>query len=203
MITSFKKLGLVAAMLLISPIAIAAGGGGSGGGGGASGGGSGNGGGSGYQNGDDQQDETAVPTCKKGFVYSKKKNACVKMGAELIPDQDLYQQGRALALNGDYENAIDLLSAVQKTDDAMVYTMLGFTTRKLGRWDEGMAIYKKALAIEPSNPNTHEYIGEAYIAVGRFDLATLQLSEVEKGCGNRDCYQYQKLSEALATGVIQ
>lgn len=201
MITSLKKLALVAALILIPHYAIAAGGGGGGGSGGGSSGG--NGSSNSYQDEDSEEEETNVPTCKKGFVYSQKKNACVKMGSEFIPDQDLYQQGRALALNGDYENAFDLLSAIKRTDDAMVYTMLGFTTRKLGRWDEGMAIYKKALAIDPSNPNTHEYIGEAYIAVGRFDLASLQLSEVEKGCGNRNCYQYKKLSVALASGVIQ
>ena len=144
-----------------------------------------------------------VTTCKKGYVYSQNKKACVKKSSEVIPDDQLYQQGRALALAGDYPAALDLLSSVKRTDDAMVYTMLGFTTRKLGRWDEGMAIYRKALAIDPTNPNTHEYIGEAYISVGRIDLAQLQLSEVERGCGNRDCFQYVKLSQAIATGIVQ
>lgn len=198
MAASFRTLGLVLAIVLFAPIAFAAGGG-------SGGGGNGNNGGSGSSTQDqsDEEDQSNVPTCKKGFVYSAKKKSCVKMGSEMIPDGDLYRQGRLLALTGDYENALVLLSSIQRTDDAMVYTMLGYTTRKLGRWDEGMAIYKKALSIDPSNPNTHEYIGEAYIAVGRLDLASLQLSEVEKGCGNRDCYQYKKLSEALATGVIQ
>jgi tetratricopeptide (TPR) repeat protein len=189
--------------LLLSPVAFAAGGGG--GGGGSSGGNSNGGGNGGSSQYEDQNDDSqaAVPKCKKGFVYSKKSNSCVKMGSELIPDEDLYRQGRTLALAGQYEDALPLLAAVKKTDDAMVYTMLGFTTRKLGRWDEGMAIYQKALGIDPSNPNTHEYIGEAYLFVGRVDLARLQLEEVEKGCGNRDCSQYVKLAQAIETGIIQ
>jgi hypothetical protein len=32
-----------------------------------------------------------------------------------------------------------------------------------------MAIYQKALAIDPNNANTHEYNGEGYVSVGRFD----------------------------------
>jgi hypothetical protein len=189
---------LIASILALSSAAYAASGGNGGGnGGGSSGGGSGAGSGSGGSGG------SQVTTCKKGYVYSQTKKACVKKGVELIPDEQLYQQGRALALAGDYEAALELLSSVKRTDDAMVYTMLGFTTRKLGRWDEGMAIYRKALAIDPINPNTHEYIGEAYVTVGRIDLAQLQLAEVEKGCGNRDCYQYVKLSDAIRTGVVQ
>lgn len=192
MYSSAIRVGLIASMLALSSVAYAAGGGGGSGGGGGGGGG-GSGGGNGGQ----------VTTCKKGYVYSQKKKACVKTGAELIPDEQLYQQGRALALAGNYEAALELLSSVKRTDDAMVYTMLGFTNRKLGRWDEGMAIYRKALAIDPTNPNTHEYIGEAYITVGRVDLAQLQLSEVEKGCGSRNCDQYAKLAEAIRTGTVQ
>lgn len=188
-------------IMLLTPFAFAAGDGGSGNSNGGSTSGSSNG--SNYQNNSDQNEDAKVPTCKKGYVYSNSKKACVKMGSEIVPDNDLYKQGHALALKGEYGNALDILSAIKKTDDPMVYTMLGFTTRKLGRWDEGMAIYKKALALDPTNPNTHEYIGEAYIAVGRYDLAQLQLKEVEIGCGNRDCYQYQKLSEAIESGIIQ
>lgn len=159
------------------------------------------------QNNSDQnvinQDEADTPTCKKGYVYSKKKKECVKMGSELIPDKDLYTQGRALALKGKYADALHLLSAIHRTDDSMVYTMIGFSKRKLGKFDEGMAMYKKALVIDPNNPNTHEYMGEAYISIGRIDLAELELGEVEKGCGNQNCEQFADLSKAIQAAKVE
>jgi tetratricopeptide (TPR) repeat protein len=127
----------------------------------------------------------------------------VRAGAGIVPDNELYTQGRALALAGYYEEALPILEAIQRTDDAMVFTMLGYTTRRLGHWDEGMAIYQKALAIDPNNVNTHEYIGEGYVSVGRFDLARVELGKVAASCGGTDCVQYEALATAIETGNIQ
>jgi hypothetical protein len=66
------------------------------------------------------------------------------------------QQGHALALAGYCSHALPILEAVARGDDAMVLTMRGFATRKLGRLDDGMALYAKALAIDPNNVTTHE-----------------------------------------------
>jgi hypothetical protein len=192
------------------------GGGSSGGGGGGSSGGSGGGssggtgggssGGTGGGSSASGSHGSADPlgiVCRKGYVFNQHTSSCVRAGAGIVPDDELYTQGRALALAGFYEEALPILEAIQRSDDAMVFTMLGYTTRRLGHWDEGMAIYQKALSIDPNNVNTHEYIGEGYVSVGRFDLARVELGKVAASCGGTDCVQYEALAKAIETGNIQ
>jgi tetratricopeptide (TPR) repeat protein len=138
-----------------------------------------------------------TPSCKPGYVYDSNKKTCVKATSGLFHDNQLYQQGRALALSGRYEEALGALAAVQNQHDSMVLTMIGYAKRKLGRFDEGMAYYQQALAIDPDNADTREYLGEAYVETGRMDLAKAELANVEALCGT-ECEQYQDLAEAIA-----
>ena len=77
-------------------------------------------------------------------------------------------------------DALDVLVAIRDKNDAMVLTMIGYSTRKLGNTDEGIAIYHQALAIDPNNVNTHEYLGEGYLAAGRVDLAEAELDTLAR-----------------------
>jgi tetratricopeptide (TPR) repeat protein len=138
-----------------------------------------------------------VVKCDAGFTYDENRKACVRTTA--LNDQQLYYQGRMLALAGHYESAIDTLGAVTNKD-ANVLTMVGYATRKLGKLDEGIAIYHQALVIDPNNLGTHEYLGEGYLAAGRVDLAEAQLSTLESLCG-KTCYQYRALSDAIYAGT--
>ena len=78
--------------------------------------------------------------CKKGYVYSQKSHTCVQANSGLIDDKDLYEQGRALAKAGYYEQALAALHAVKKQDDSMVLTMIGYSNRKMGNVAEGMSL---------------------------------------------------------------
>ena len=138
-----------------------------------------------------------TPSCKPGYVYDSSKKTCVKATSGLFDDEQLYQQGRALALGGRYEEALGALAAVRNQNNSMVLTMIGYAKRKLGSFDEGMAYYQRALAIDPKNVNTREYLGEAYVETGRMDLAKAELANVEALCGT-ECEQYQDLAEAIA-----
>ena len=120
---------------------------------------------------------------------------CVKN--QSLNDQQLYQQGRALALAGDYQNALDSLNAIGNKNDAMVLTMIGYSTRKMGNYDQGLAYYAQALAIDPNNINTHEYLGEAYAEKGQLDLAKGELVKVA-AVGGTTTEQYQDLAKAIA-----
>ena len=144
----------------------------------------------------DPVQKLCVP-CKRGTVYDADKKACVAQDASLLDDRQLYEQGRSLALAGYYTEALDLLGAIGDKHDAMVLTMIGYATRKLGNLDGGIAIYHQALAIDPENVNTHEYLGEGYVAAGRIDLAELELDKLKALCGE-DCEQYQDLAKAIA-----
>jgi tetratricopeptide (TPR) repeat protein len=154
----------------------------------AAGGGGGGGGGAGTQ---------APVTCNAGYVYDQAKGVCVRASSWLIDDHDLIAQGRALALWGHYEKALETLGYVKNQKDPMVLTYVGYSNRKLGRVDEGIAYYKQALAIDPYSLNTREYLGEGYVQAGRKDLALAELSNLEKLCGS-DCDQYERLEMVIA-----
>ena len=137
---------------------------------------------------------SAPVECRKGMTYDEAKKICVPSHA--LNDQQLYQQGHDLALAGRYDGALDALLAIRDKNDAMVLTMIGYSKRKLGALDEGIAIYHQALAIDPKNINTHEYLGEGYIDAGRVDLAELELTTLQGLCGT-GCEQYQDLQKAI------
>ena len=162
----FGRVGVVALTLAISSATALASGGGGGGGGGAS----------------------STPPCKHA------KGHC--QNGSSLEDKYRYEQGRALALAGHYNEALTALNAV-KSPDSMTFTMIGYATRKLGNYDGGLAFYRKALALDPSNVNTHEYLGEAYAEKGKLDLAKAELVKVAAVCGTT-CEQYQDLSKAIA-----
>jgi tetratricopeptide (TPR) repeat protein len=164
----FARMGLVALSLALGSATAF----------GSSGGGGGGGGGGG---------SSSTPSCKHGTKNCK--------GASL-DDKYMYQQGREFALAGRYEEALTALNAV-KAPDSMTLTMIGYATRKLGNYDQGLAYYEKALALDPNNVNTHEYLGEAYAEKGKLDLAKAELIKVSAVCGTT-CEQYQDLSKAIA-----
>lgn len=191
--------GAVALAGIASP-AFAVGSGGNGGGGGGGGGsGGGSSGGSGGQDGSgggSSRTDTPI-TCNAGWVLSSNKQYCVRAQSHL--DQGLlYRQGEQAAIAGDYGQALALLKAADQADP-MVLTMIGYSKRKLGAVDEGIGYYHRALAIDPGNLNTREYLGEGYVAMGRLDLAQRQLDMIG-AIGGEDCDQYLQLASAMAGG---
>jgi tetratricopeptide (TPR) repeat protein len=144
----------------------------------------------------DQASKACAP-CPDGTVFDADKKACTAKDASLLDDKTLYRVGRDLALAGYYDDALSTLGAIADKHDAMVLTMIGYATRKVGRTEEGIAIYHQALAIDPDNVNTHEYLGEGYLAAGRVDLAELELDTLERLCGTT-CDQYRSLQKAIA-----
>jgi len=136
---------------------------------------------------------SSVVTCDKGFTYDVDKKSCVKTTA--LNDEQLYYQGRMLALAAHYDSAIDTLNAItNKTSNAL--TMIGYATRRNGDLEDGIAIYHQALALDPTNLSTHEYLGEGYLAAGRVDLAEFELDQLQTLCGTT-CVQFQTLNNAL------
>ena len=142
-------------------------------------------------------DASSTPTCPKGEIYNSHTGKCEK-GSSGLDDKELYTQGRDLALAGRYDEALTALKAVTNDKDAMVLTMLGYTARKMGNYEDGLAYYQKALAIEPNNVNTHEYLGEAYAEKGKLDLAKAELEKISAVCGGTTCEAYKALADAIA-----
>lgn len=133
--------------------------------------------------------------CPKGYVWSQPKNQCVQAQSRLVPDEEMIQQGRSLARAGLYEKAIAVLDAVEEKD-ALAFTYLGYSHRKMGDVDRGIEYYHTALAIDPDNLDTHEYLGEGYVAAGRTELARQELTTLASLCGT-GCEQYLDLAAAI------
>ena len=135
--------------------------------------------------------------CNAGWQWNASKGVCEKKTSWLDGDRQLYEQGRALALAGEYGKALALFDGIGNKQDADVLTMIGYSKRKSGAVEEGIAIYHKALAIDPDNVNTREYLGEGYVAMGRLDLAQAELDRIGTLCGE-SCEQYIDLAAAMA-----
>ena len=97
-----------------------------------------------------------------------------------------------------YEKAVNHIKWAKKYEkkpnkpDTLNY--LGFTTRKLGDFENGEKYYLQGLAIDPKHIGINEYLGELYVATGRHNLAIERL-EVLKGCG---CEEYDELKAIIA-----
>ena len=82
-----------------------------------------------------------------------------------------------------------LKSNSEKPNKADTLNYLGFTTRKLGDYENGEKYYLQGLAIEPNHIGINEYLGELYVQTNRIDKANERL-EVLKNC---NCKEYQEL----------
>ncbi len=121
---------------------------------------------------------------------------CVKRTAGLLSDDELYEQGRLLAKEGEYEWALDVFSTIKNQDDPRVLNYIGYSNRKAGRLETGFSYYRKALDINPDFVLAREYYGEGLVAAGRVDLARVQLDEIAKRCGTH-CEEFVDLSKVI------
>ena len=97
--------------------------------------------------------------------------------------------------NKSYEKALKLLIKTNKkkpnNPDTLNY--LGFTTRKLGDYENGERFYLEGLAIEPNHIGINEYLGELYVVTSRISLAKERLKILE----NCNCKEYDQLREII------
>tara|TARA_X000001036_G_scaffold208705_1_gene196250 strand:+ start:64 stop:558 length:495 start_codon:yes stop_codon:yes gene_type:complete len=94
-----------------------------------------------------------------------------------------------------YNKALKLLlkSNKKKPNQADTLNYLGFTTRKLGDFENGEKYYLLGLEIEPNHEGINEYLGELYVATNRLDLAKERLKVLEK-C---NCEEYDELKQVI------
>ena len=83
-------------------------------------------------------------------------------------------------------------SSDSKNPDILNY--LGYTSRKIGNFDQAEKFYLKGLSIKPDHNGINEYLGELYVATNRHNLAVERL-EVLSSC---NCQEYQELKDIIA-----
>jgi tetratricopeptide (TPR) repeat protein len=143
--------------------------------------------------------KTDLTTCAPGEVWDKKKKKCLERHSGVLPDSDLTEYAYSLAKADRYQEAIDVLDMLGNPNTPRALNYRGYATRKLGRTDEGIGYYLKSVALDPNYSQVREYLGEAYVIQGKYDLAKDQLATIEKLCGSKDCEYYEDLADALKT----
>ncbi|MGG7576406.1 tetratricopeptide repeat protein [Rhizobium sp. YTUHZ045] len=141
-------------------------------------------------------DNSTMPTCKKGEIYDQKTKKCVKQQSANVSDENRTDYAYSLAKAGRYEEALAMLDTVKDQNSAEVLNYRGYATRKLGRTDEGISYYLQSVKIDPQYAKVREYLGEAYVIKGRLDLAKEQLNTIKAICGTA-CEEYQDLNAVI------
>ena len=96
-----------------------------------------------------------------------------------------------------YSQAFKKLEKAYKSDkkNPDVLNYMGFTSRKVGNFDQAEKFYLKGLSIKPDHNGINEYLGELYVQTNRIDKANERL-EVLKNC---NCKEYGELELIIKT----
>ena len=105
------------------------------------------------------------------------------------------KKGKAEKAKKRYEKAQKFLlkSNKEKPNQADTLNYLGFTTRKLGDYENGEKYYLMGLEIDPNHTGINEYLGELYVTTNRMDLARERLKVLE----NCNCEEYAELKDII------
>jgi len=98
---------------------------------------------------------------------------------------------------GDYDGGIAALRALGYDDHPDVATLIGYASRKLGRYDDAKFWYERALAADPNHAVTWSYYGMWQAEQGNLLKAKDDLEKVRLICGNTDCRPYKMLKDAI------
>jgi tetratricopeptide (TPR) repeat protein len=127
---------------------------------------------------------------KKAAKKSKKSSAI----------EDFYKgwhQAYALVYDkADYVGGIAVLRAMGYDDNADVATLIGYASRKLGRYDDAKVWYDRALAADPNHALTWSYYGMWQAEQGNILKAQDDLEKVKSICGT-ECRSYTALKAAI------
>ncbi len=96
----------------------------------------------------------------------------------------------------DYVDGIAVLRSMGYDDNADVATLIGYASRKLGRYDEAKIWYDRALAADPNHALTWSYYGMWQAEQGNILKAKDDLEKVKSICGT-ECRSYTALKAAI------
>lgn len=84
----------------------------------------------------------------------------------------------------DYDGAIKELTRLNDaaSGDADVLNLLGYSYRKLEKFDEALDYYQQALKADPKHKGAHEYLGELYLQTNQLEKAEEQLTILDEIC---------------------
>ena len=132
------------------------------------------------------------------FVMTGTAHAAGSSDAPEAKDLAEMVQARDMIKGEHYNKAIPLLKRViaQQPKNADALNLLAYSQRKMDDFQASLANYKKALAIDPSHKDAHEYIGELYLRMGDLANAEKHLKSLDKICFS-GCEQFNELKAAI------
>ena len=107
----------------------------------------------------------------------------------------LEKKGKIEKAKKKYKKAYDRLVEANesKPSNPDILNYLGFTSRKLGNFEDAEVYYKLGLDVDPLHNGINEYLGELYFNTNRMELAQGRL-DILKDC---NCEEYQELKEII------
>lgn len=114
------------------------------------------------------------------------------------PTTDLERAKASIAAK-DYEGALGHLAKARSAEprNADVHNLIGFASRKLGRYDQAGPAYETALSIDPKHRGALEYQGELFLTLGQPEKAKANLARLDKICW-LGCDEHRDLKKAIA-----
>jgi tetratricopeptide (TPR) repeat protein len=104
----------------------------------------------------------------------------------------------AKPVDANFTRAKAMIQVVTKDPkNADAYNLMGFATRKSGNPNGSLQYYQQALAIDSRHIGAYEYLGEAYLMLGRLPEAEQQLARLDSLC-TFGCAEYRQLKAAIA-----
>jgi len=101
----------------------------------------------------------------------------------------------------DYQGAYAELAKLADTyTHADVYSLMGFSLRKMRDYDRALTYYQKALDYDADHKGAREYLGELYVETGRLAQAREQLAHLARLCP-KGCEEREDLEKAIAAAA--
>ena len=141
--------------------------------------------------------ETAAPKTTKAAKKKKAPKKDEKKSEQQFIDG--YKSAHAMIYRQhDYVAGIDKLKSLGHDDNPDVANLIGYSSRKLGRYEDSKTWYERALAADPKHTVTWSYYGMWHAEQGNVLKAKEYLTKVASLCGNTTCREYTMLK-----GVIE
>lgn len=122
--------------------------------------------------------------------------ACIGGPDQTASAAERFYAGYWLAKSGAYKKALTYLKTADQSDPRVV-TYIGFALRKLGKVEQALPYYAKALALDPNYNVARAYLGEAHLTRGDLGEAKRELSEIARRCGQH-CAEHIDLAKHIA-----
>jgi tetratricopeptide (TPR) repeat protein len=140
--------------------------------------------------------ETAAPKTTKAAKKKKAPKKDEKKSEQQFIDG--YKSAHAMIYKRhQYAAAIDKLKSLGRDENADVANLIGYSSRKLGRYEDSRIWYERALAADPKHARTWSYYGMWHAEQGNLLKAREYLATVESLCGTK-CREYTELKGVIA-----